>query len=840
MDFKKLIPHAIAVVILMAVSAVFFAPNAFNGKVLPQPDNDKARAMQTEVQDYLKKDGKAPLWTNSAFGGMPAYQIYSPVKGNLTVPVYKSLFLWADYTSVWAQVFVAMFCMYLLLLTLRAHWQVAVFGALAYGITTYNIDLIEAGHSTKMAAIALSPGLLAGVVMTFNGRLLLGAGVTAMFVAMQIYANHIQITYYTLLLIGMYFVAQLADAVRHKAYAGWGKAVVATGIAIILGFACNLSRMWSTYEYSQETIRGGSELVSRNQGSGLKRDYQFDWSLGIAETMTILVPHAYGGGSSETIQKGAFYDAISRGANAAEKVQMGRQAAYFLYYGDQPFVGTAIYFGAALVFLFFLGLFLAQGSTKWWLFAGGLFALSLAWGKYFFLNDVWTAILPMFNKFRAVTMALGLSQLFFAALAAVGLQTFFDRDISTEKKQKALYYALGITAGLCVLVMIIAGGSGPNDARLVEQSKNDTLLSLVMEDRVSLARADAMRSLGFILAAAAILWFSLKGQLKAIVAVSALSVLTLADQWMVCKRTVSDDQFESKKSVVTAPSPEAYDLQIKQDKDLHYRVMDLNRGSITANWIPSYFHKSLTGYHAAKLQRFQEVVDTFLTKTLADNLHLVGMLNGKYLIGGNGKVIPNEKACGNAWFVNEYKIVPDADAEFQALHTLDPKTTAVVQQANAASLQGLTIQPDSTASIRLSAYHPDKMEYTYSAKTEQLAVFSEMYYPPAKGWKCYLNGKPYQDFVKANYLVRALRLPAGENQQLEMRFEPASYYDGEKVAYIASILVFLLFGAGLFFWFRKPGAPLVASLDDIAAAPVKERPKTNTAKAEPKGGQKRK
>jgi hypothetical protein len=274
MDFKKLMPHAIAIAVLLLVAAVFFAPNAFNGKVLPQPDNDKARAMQTEVQEYLKKEGTAPLWTNSAFGGMPAYQIYSPIKGNLTVPVYKSLFLWGDYTSVWAQVFAAMLCMYILLMALRLHWMVGIFGALAYGITTYNIDLIEAGHSTKMAAIALSPGLLAGVIWAFNGQLILGAGVTALFVAMQLYANHIQITYYTLLLMGLYYLARLWDAYKNKDFGAWTRGVLATALAIAIGFGANLSRIWSTYEYSQETIRGGSELASRGQTGGLKRDYQ--------------------------------------------------------------------------------------------------------------------------------------------------------------------------------------------------------------------------------------------------------------------------------------------------------------------------------------------------------------------------------------------------------------------------------------------------------------------------------------------------------------------------------------------------------------------------------------
>ncbi|HRI58166.1 MAG TPA: hypothetical protein PK228_00505, partial [Saprospiraceae bacterium] len=390
MDFKKLLPHLIAVGVLMLVSAVYFAPNAFSGKVLQQPDNDKARAMQTESREYLEKEGKAPLWTNSPFGGMPAYQIYSSVQGNLTKPVYKTLFLWADYTAVWAQVFVAMFCMYLLLSVLKADWRVAVFGALAYGITSYNVDLVEAGHSTKMAAIALAPGLLAGVVLAFNGRLLLGTGVLALFVAMQLYANHVQITYYTLLLIGLYYLVQLVDAIRHKTFASWGKAFVATGLALAIGFACNLSRLWPTYEYSQETIRGKSELTKdAARGDGLNKDYLFGWSCGVCESFTLLIPHHAGGGAGESYKNTELYKTFLRKySQQLSPGQADQQTAVLMYTGDQPFVGTAIYFGAIVCFMFLLGAFLVPGNAKWWLLTGGVFMVSLAWGKNFFLNHL--------------------------------------------------------------------------------------------------------------------------------------------------------------------------------------------------------------------------------------------------------------------------------------------------------------------------------------------------------------------------------------------------------------------------------------------------------------------
>lgn len=837
MDFKKLLPHLIAIAVMLLVAASFFAPNAFSGKVLPQPDNDKARAMQTEVQAYLKKDGKAPLWTNSAFSGMPAYQIYAPIEGNLTKPIAKAMFLWADYTSVWTQVFAAMFCMYLFLSVLKADWRVALFGAVAYGITTYNIDIIEAGHSTKMAALALTPAMLAGAVMAFNGRWLLGAGVLSLFTAMQVYCNHVQITYYTLLIIGIYFLVQLVEAVRHKNYLGWGRGIAACGLAIVIGFGCNLSRIWPTYEYSQETIRGKSELTKRSgKGDGLDKDYLFGWSYGIGESLTLLVPHAYGGGAGETIQQGDFYDLISKGRSAAEKRSVGSQIASAFYWGEQPFVGTAIYFGSIVCFLFIFGAWLVPGSAKWWMLSAGLFALSLAWGKHFFLNDILYDFLPMFNKFRAVSMALGLSQLCFAALAALGLQKLCDPDISKERKQQALYIGVGVTVLLCLVAAFMGAGAGPRDARLADQLKLPNLSDLLINDRESMARSDAFRSLGFILAAAAVVWLYLRGSLRAGMTVLAIGLLSLVDNWIVCTRTISADKYESKRNVTTAPKEEAFDAQINKDTDIHYRVFDMARGDATTNYIPSYFHENMSGYHAAKLQRYQEVIDTFFTGNIGENLRIIGMFNGKYIITSKGEVVANPEALGHAWFVRHFDVVPNGDAEFSALHKLNPKDTAVVQQSFASTLQGLNIQPDSTAKIDLVSYYPDKMVYEYSAKSEQLAVFPEVYYPPSKGWKCYLNDQPAPDFIKVDYLLRGMRLPAGDKMKLEMRFEPRSFYVGEKISMLSSVIALLLFFGSLFWWFRRHSLGSATQLADMPGEDKPARPSTPVAK--PSAGKK--
>ncbi|MFN0013249.1 MAG: hypothetical protein ACKVU2_01760 [Saprospiraceae bacterium] len=825
MDFKKIFPHLIAVVSLVAVAAIFFAPNAFQGKALPQPDNDKARGMQTEIQSYIKSEGEAPLWTNSAFGGMPSYQIYAPMYGNLTAPLLNVLLLWSDSTDVWLQVLLAMLCMYLLMMTLQTDWRVGVFGALAYSITTYNVDILEAGHTTKMVALALTPGVLAGLVLAFNNKLLLGGGLMALFLSLQVNANHVQITYYTLLLSGIFFVAKLVDAIREKKWANWIKAVMACSLAIALGFLANTSRLWPTYEYSQETIRGISELSQKqSKGDGLDKDYLFGWSYGIGESMTLLVPHFAGGGAGESFKDTKLYNAVAP--------QARNQINGLFYTGDQPFVGTAIYFGVIAVLLFFFGALLVPGGLKYWLVGGSLFMISLAWGKNFFLNFVWYDYLPMFNKFRAVSMALGIAQLCLAVLGALALQKLCDREISTEKKKRALLWATGITGGLCLLALAMGSTSGQYDSNL---QQDPGLLQLLQEDRADMLRSDVFRSLFFVAIGAGLIWLYLAGRMRAGLAVMLVTLFALADNWLVTNRTISAQKYENKRAATAPPQPTEQDLQIRQDPDPHYRVLDLSRGGITGNATTSYFHKSLSGYHAAKLQRFQEVVDTFLSPALGQSLHIVGMLNGKYIVGPKGELIPNQQACGHAWFVPKITVLTGADQELQALRNLDPKSEAIVSGTYAEPLRDLNIQFDSTAKIRLSKYHPSKMEYEYSAQTEQLAVFSEMYYPPSKGWKCYLNEQPAPDFTKVNYLLRGMRLPAGQKMKLEMRFEPRSFDLGENISRIASGLILLLFVAGLVFWYRK-GDPLgdPNRLSDMPTAPKPNRIEDNTKKAKPR------
>ena len=856
MNWSQFRVHLLSVGILLAIAAIFFSPNAFSGKVLVQSDNTKARGMQAEMREYMEKEDHVPLWTNSAFAGMPTYQILSVVEGNVVRPLYKVLFLGQNYTGAWAQVFVAMFCMYLLLISLGSNWRVGLFSAVAFGITSYNIDLLIAGHSTKMSALALAPGILAGMVYLFNKRWLLGGGVFALFLTMQLLANHVQITYYTLLVIGIFFVAKGVQSILDKSIPDFAKALGIAVVAMALAFVSNASRLWPTWEYSKETIRGRSELSAKtSQGDGLDKDYLFGWSYGVGESLTLLVPHAYGGGGTESMEGTEFFDLVSRNAPPAQRASLGRQIASSFYWGNQPFVGTAIYFGAIVFFLFLLGAWIVKGPVKWWLVASGLFAVSLAWGNNFFLNDVLYNILPMFNKFRAVTMALGVGQLFFAVLAGLALQSFFSKDIPAETKKQGLYFAGGVTLLLALIAGFGGVGSGANDAQLAEQMQMPNLPDILKNDRAALARSDAFRSIGFIAVAFGILWFALRGRLKSGIAVILLSVLALADHAGICLRSISSDSYSDRDRVLAGPPEKEFDKAIKQNAvgDLYYRVLDLSRGGFTSNSLTSYHHKSMSGYHAAKLQRYQEVVDTFLTSDLGSNLHILGMFNCKYVVNQQEQVLPIGEALGNAWFVQRYRVVENGDQEIAAMHTFNPRVEAIIQKKYADKLNGLKINPDSTANIRLTAYHPEKLTFEYSAKSDQFAVFSDMYYPPEKGWHCYLNGERTDDFVKCNYTLRGMRLPKGQNMKLEMRFEPRSFAVGKTISFAGSLLILLLFLGGLYFWYRGGGKVETNELAELAedkpkakesttkkTAATKPKETKSGRKPQPKGGRKKK
>ncbi len=819
---KKLLPHGIALVLMVILSFVFFAPYAFEGKVLQQDDNDKAAASQVEMDAYKAKTGKYPLWTGAYFSGMPTVQIHQEINGNFTQPIFRAALLRQPLTAPHTEALLGMLCMYLLLLVLRVDWRIALTGAVAFGLSSFNMDIIEAGHSTKMVALSYAPLVVAGSILAFRKKYLLGAGIFGLAVALQLYANHYQITYYTFILLLINGIAELIFAIKNKDLGDFGKSVACHIVALAFGIGSNAAALWTTQEYLSETQRGKTELTKRDDKNtsaegGVSFDYATGWSYGIGESLSLLAQNAYGGGASQTHIGTETYEKVSpqvlsgiKGVSADKaKVQADKQISSLFYTGSQPFVGVSIYWGAIFIFLFFTGLTLLEGRKKWGLVAAAAVMLMIAWGKNFFFYGLMFDIFPLFNKFRAPTQALGLGLLVVIALASITFQTFFDPSVSAAKKQRSLLIGGGVTALLCLLAMV-SGGSGKQDAQLQAD-----LLSFLKDDRAALARADAFRSLFLVAASAALLWLLIKGNLKSWMAIAGIGILIVGDFWTIGKRILYDEKFQDKVTLAKSFDPKPADLKVMQDKDPNYRVLDLRGGDPFSNASTSLFHKSVGGYHSAKLMVYQEMIAEHLSKFEQNapilgqkNMPLFGMLNTKYIIldDSEGGVQMNPLALGNAWFVKNLQIVKDADAEIAAVGTINPRYDVVMQQKHA-TIIGATASPqyDSLATIKMTTYTPDKIDYASASKSAQLAVFSEIYYPAEKGWHMTIDGQPAA-FAKANYCVRAAIIPAG-NHTISFEFHPKSYYTGETISMITSALLLILLLGGAFLYFRENGLP---------------------------------
>ena len=805
--WKKFLPHLIAYVILLVLALARFAPIAFEGKTLLQSDNLQAVGMQGESRKIHDQTGEYPLWTNSAFAGMPVYQILYPTS-NLMKYVNKTFLLGNDMAPPHTGILLMMAGMYLLLIVLGVDWRIGIVGAIGFGFAANHFALAEAGHSTKIISMAYMAPILAGIVLTFRGKYWLGGGLTALFTALQLYANHVQITYYFLLTMLIFGIAYLVDAIRQGTLKNFLVAAGISAAAVMLAAGTNAGRLMTTQEYANETIRGQSELMNKEGSSGstaaedggLSKEYAFaDWSYGVLETYNILIPNFMGGSSSKGFANepnSATLAALRALNNNEQANQLAQQATH--YWGAQRFTSGPFYMGAAFFFLFFLGAFLVKHPLKWYIIASLPLAMMIAWGDHFkAFNYFMFDHFPMYNKFRDVKMVLGVANMLVVLLGALGLQAFFDKNTGEQERNRGLYFAGGITAGLVLL-----GYAMSFSLDFVKQGESfpATVAAAVAEDRAGLLQADALRSLLFVLLSFALLWVWTKRRFPAMWTVLAVGLIAVADIWAVGVRNLSSEDYvdRSYKQQITAPTPA--DEQIMKDKDPHFRVADFRRGLPFSNALTGYHHQSMGGYHAAKLMRYQEMIERYLSRP-NDNRLIYGMFNAKYFIMQNDQVVPNPDALGNAWFVKEYEIVADGDAEIAALGSLNPGEKAIIQQKYAADLQGFNIQFDSTATIKLTSYHPDEMVYNYSAKSDQLAVFSEMYYPPSKGWEMYLDGQKTTDFTKADFALRAAKLPAGEHE-LKMVFAPKSYHTGETISMIVSLLVLALAAWGIY-WFSK-------------------------------------
>ncbi len=792
-SFRKALPYLSAIAIFVVITMMYFSP-LLEGKKLKQSDITQWKGMSKEISDFRDKTGNEALWTNSMFGGMPAYQISVEYKGNVLRYADQLMQLFLPQPA--GMVFLYMIGFFILLLVLKVDKWLAIAGAVAFAFSSYLFIIFEAGHNSKAHAIGYMAPVLAGIILTYRGRYLAGGVLAAIALSLELLTNHMQITYYLMLISGILVITEFVGSIREKKLPGFAKATGILLIGAIFAVATNITNLWATYEYGKETIRGKTELTTEksNRTSGLDKDYATGWSYGVMETFTVLIPNFNGGSSQGALTESSnVYKALKEN-NIDNNQAQNVIRALPLYWGTQPGVAGPVYAGAIIIFLFIFALFIVDNKYKWWLLSATILSVLLAWGKNFMpFTDFFLNYVPGYNKFRAVSMTLVMAELCIPLLAILGLQKAFSGETDKKKLIKYLYYSIGITGGIS-LFFAIAGSSlfnfvSPAD----EQYKSyfpDWLISALRLDRAALLSSDSFRSLAFILLAGTAVWAMINQKIKKPVFYSALILLILVDMWTVNRRYLNSESFV-RKSIDAVPfQPTAADQIIMKDNDPDFRVFNQAVGNPFADASTSYFHKSLGGYHGAKLRRYQELIDHHLSK---GNMSVFNMLNTKYFIApdeksGQPQVQINMQALGNAWFVNNAHMVNNADEEINALTDFVPTETAVYDKRFEEQVKGHIISKDSLATITLTEYKPNHLTYTYETGKEQLAVFSEIYY--AKGWNAYIDGK-VSPYFRANYVLRAMIVPAGKHT-IEFRFEPKVYFTGEKIAFASSMLLVLL------------------------------------------------
>jgi hypothetical protein len=793
-SIKQVLPYFIAIVIFVAITLAYFSP-LLEGKKLKQSDITQWKGMSKEIADFRESTGEEALWTNSMFGGMPAYQISVIYKGNVLRHLDRLIQLYLPQPA--GMVFLYMIGFFILLLVLKVDKWLAVVGAIAFAFSSYLFIIFEAGHNSKAHAIGYMAPVLAGIILTYRGRYLAGGVMAAIFLSLELLTNHLQITYYLMMISGIYVITELVSSIREKQLLQFGKASAVLLVAAGFAVATNITSIWATYEYGKDTIRGKTELTTEksNRTSGLDKDYATGWSYGVSETFTLLIPNFNGGSSQGALTESSnVYKALQ--SNKIDNAQAKNAIKSLpLYWGTQPGVAGPVYLGAIIMFMFVFALFVVDKKFKWWLIIATILSVLLAWGKNFpGFTDFFLHYVPGYNKFRAVSMTLVIAELCIPLLAILGLQKVFSGTIDKKKLIKYLYYSIGITAGIS-LFFALAGSSifdfiSPSDEQL-KSYYPDWLISAIQLDRASLLSADAFRSFLFIILAGALIWAKLNNLIKQPVYFYAiLAFLIIIDMWTINRRYLNNESFV-RKSVAAVPfQPTSTDELIMKDKDPNFRVFNQTVGNPFSDASTSYFHKSLGGYHGAKLRRYQELIENHLSK---GNMNVYNMLNTKYFIvpdpqGGAPQMQINMQAMGNAWFVNDARVVNNADEEINALNDFIPAETAIYDKRFEDQVKGHLITKDTLATIALTSYKPNHLTYKSQAGSEQLAVFSEIYYD--KGWNAYIDGKLSPHF-RANYVLRAMIVPGG-NHTIEFKFEPKVYAIGEKISYASSILLILM------------------------------------------------
>ena len=817
---KKLLPDLIAILAFVLLSFAYFFPADIENRILFQHDTAAGAGAGQEVKEYYEQTGERSRWTNSLFGGMPMYQIapsYDSTKSLQWVQKAYQLFL-PDYVCL---TFMLMLGFYILLRVFGIPVWLAGLGGIMWAFSSYFFILISAGHIWKFITLAYVPPTIAGIVLAYRGKLLWGGILTALFVALQITSNHVQMSYYFFFVILFFVGAYFEKAWRTKTLPQFFKASAVLIVAALVGIAANVSNLYHTYAYSKETMRGKSELVqtgdaAKQTSSGLDRDYITQWSYGIDETLTLLVPNFKGGASA----------ALSQSETAMSKANPMYSSLYgslTQYFGTQPMTSGPVYVGAFVLFLFVLGCFIVKGPLKWALIGATFFSIVLSWGKNFMpLTDFFIDYVPLYNKFRAVSSILVIAEFTIPLLAIFALKRLLEEPEILKQEKKPLGISLLLTAGIALLLAVAPGsiGSGyvpAQEAQMLQNAVNQQMipanelsgiLANLEEMRAELVSSDALRSFIIIGIGCSLLWLYASGKLRSSLTIAGITILCLADMWGVNKRYLNDAQFVPHSIRTETFTKTNTDELILQDTSLDYRVLNFATSTFDDN-NTSYWHKSVGGYHPAKLRRYQEMIEHHISPEMqaaykaiataggemdsvdANKFRVLNMLNTKYFIfpaGQQRQTVPilNPHAYGNAWFVNKVQYVNNANEEIDALDSIIPTETAVVDARFKDVLKGTTESyKDSLSSIRLTSYAPNRLTYETNNAQDGIAVFSEIYYPD--GWHVTIDGQP-AELARADYILRTMHVPAGQHT-IEMRFDPASLHVTEGIAYGALALL---------------------------------------------------
>jgi hypothetical protein len=806
--YKKALPHFTAVFLFLILPAIYFSPQ-LEGKKLNQHDTNTATGMAKEITDYNKTHSDLALWTNSMFGGMPAYLIGLPTYSLLS-PIYSltTLFDWRPISFV----FLYLIGFYLALLLFGLNPWICLIGAIAFGFSSYDFIIIAAGHNTKAIAIGYMAPLIGALYHALKKNLWIGSAFFALFLALQIYANHLQITYYTMLTILIFGMVELYFAFREKQVNDFLKRSGVIALFAFVAIAANAERLWTTYEYGKFSIRGSSELThdKGNKTSGLDKDYATGWSYGVDETLTLLIPNFKGGASMIDFGENSNTAELLRNNKVPNANSIVKQLPG--YWGTQPGTSGPVYAGAIVLFLFVLSLFLTKGSIRIWIISATIFSILLSWGRNFMpLTNFFLEYFPGYNKFRTVSMILVIASFTIPLLASIGLHKIFSEETDKVQWKKALTWSVALTAGLSFLFFLLPGLSGSfisaSDAQMPDWIQNG-----LIADRKAFLRMDAIRSVIFILITALILLAYVAKKLKSGYALIFIGFLILVDMWGVNKRYLNDDNFvQEQKARNPYPITKA-DKEILKDNS-EFRVLNLTVDPFNEA-STSYYHQSVGGYHGAKMRRYQELIDFRIgneirqlgTKLSAlkseagvDSLFLglnaLNMMNTKYLIY-NPEAAPlvNPKVLGSAWIVQSYQLVDNADQEIKALDKADLSKQVVVNKKFQPLLGSVAPGTGNASKIALKSYSPNQLVYSYSGKGNEIAVFSEIYYP--KGWNAYIGDKlvPY---FQANYVLRAMVLSEG-TYDITFKFEPISYRLGKQISMASSLLLLLFIGFVLY------------------------------------------